>query len=191
MAKIRHLILDRDGVLNVEDPAGGWVDVPEKLVWIPGSLDALRRLAETDLRISVVTNQSLVGRGLASIADVERVHDRLLADCVAAGGRIDRIHVCPHAPGDGCACRKPLPGLVHRAIEESDCTAEASLLIGDAERDIAAADAAGVPAILVRTGKGAAAEDTLSARGVPVYDDLRTVVDALLDSRFEPPAHRR
>jgi D-glycero-D-manno-heptose 1,7-bisphosphate phosphatase len=168
---VRHVILDRDGVLNRE-PARGWVVDPAAWRWETGSAQALALLARAGVRVSVVTNQSCVGRGIAPPSAVDAVHQRMHEEATAAGGRFDRILVCPHVDADGCDCRKPLPGLLLRAVGESGIPAEQTVVIGDARRDLDAASAAGLSALLVRTGKGSATEQNLAAGSLPVFDHL-------------------
>lgn len=176
---IRHLLLDRDGVLNREDPAGGWVIDPADWRWERGALDGLRLLAAAGMRISVVTNQSCLGRGLATPAAIAAVHDRMLREAAAAGAAIHGVFVCPHAPRDRCGCRKPRPGLIRRAVAASRLPRTATLLVGDAREDLEAGRRGGVAVALVRTGKGAATEEGLDP-AIPVYADLWAAAAALL-----------
>jgi D-glycero-D-manno-heptose 1,7-bisphosphate phosphatase len=178
-ADVRHVILDRDGVLNEEAPARGYITRPEAWRWIPGSLEALALLGQAGLRVSVATNQSGVGRGLMSPADLEAVHERMLREATAAGGRIDALFTCPHAPDDGCDCRKPAPGLIRAAVAAAGVPESATLVVGDDTRDLEAARAAGVPAVLVLTGKGRGAAAALTPGAIPVYDDLLALARAL------------
>jgi D-glycero-D-manno-heptose 1,7-bisphosphate phosphatase len=173
-ATVRHLILDRDGVLNQEAPDHGYILRPEDFKWLPGSLQALVTLSGLGLRLSIASNQSAVGRGLMTPQDLDRVLAVMREQVRSAGARIDGVFVCMHAPGAHCDCRKPAPGLVRSALQESGIAAEHTLLVGDDVRDVEAARAAGVAAALVRTGKGRQAEAQLSTRGevVPVFDDL-------------------
>ena len=101
-------------------------------------------------------------------------------EAVLAGVTIAAVHLCPHAPDERCACRKPLPGLLTEAIAASDTTGALTLFVGDAGRDLEAGKAAGIPVALVRTGKGASTEQELAARGVPVFDSLSDLAEDLL-----------
>jgi D-glycero-D-manno-heptose 1,7-bisphosphate phosphatase len=184
---IRHLILDRDGVLNEEAPARRYVTGPDEWRWIAGSLEALAALAGGGIRVSIVTNQSGVGRGLMTPADLDAVHARMLRESQSAGGRIDALFVCPHAPDAHCGCRKPAPALIEAAVAASGIPAAQTLAVGDDARDIEAARGAGVAAVLVRTGKGRAAAGSIAKLAVPVYDDLASLVRALVAGR---PANR-
>lgn len=177
---VRHLIVDRDGVLNAEPAGGEFVREPAQFHWLPGSLEALAKLSAAGIRISVASNQSGVGRGLMSPADLARVHARMTDSAAAAGGSIDAIFCCPHAPDAGCECRKPAPGLLLAAMRTSGIEAAATLVVGDDARDVAAARAAGVAAALVRSGKGRAVEQALADPTLPVYDDLGQLVEELL-----------
>ena len=170
---VRHVIVDRDGVLNHEDPNGGYVLRPEDWVWIDGSVAALKDLRQAGFVVSVATNQSAVGRGLLERSVLDAIHLHIVRD---AG--VEAIFACPHAPDDGCACRKPAPGLLHQAIAWAGVPASETVFIGDAQRDVDAARAAGVRPIVVRTGKGARTE-AASKDEVEVFDDLRAVVAAL------------
>jgi len=176
---VRHVILDRDGVLNVEASGAGYVTGPEQWRWIPGALDALAQLHQAGIRVSIVTNQSGIGRGVMTMTDLYAVHERMLSDSHRAGARITAVYVCPHAPDHGCACRKPAPGLILKATLESGINAQESLVVGDDLRDLAAAKGAGVEAALVLTGKGRAVV-ALRDPGVAVYDDLGALTRALI-----------
>jgi len=194
MAAIGHLILDRDGTLNHEAP-GGYVRSPAEWRWLPGVLAALARFRAAGLRLSVATNQSCVGRGIIGPEELERVHQQMLTQAAAAVGDgagddavIHAVFVCPHAPETGCDCRKPRPGLIEQAVVASGIDPAATLLVGDAARDLQAAQTAGVSAWLVRTGKGGATERDLALGALPeidprrvrVFDDLMAVADAML-----------
>lgn len=181
---IRHLILDRDGVLNEEAPDHGYILRAADFKWLPGSREALVRLSQAGLRISVASNQSAVGRGLMSQEQLDQVLEAMRTQAEAAGAHISGVYCCPHAPQANCDCRKPAPGLVLCAIEDSGIPAAQTLLVGDDVRDVEAAQAAGVRAALVRTGKGRAAAGTLTQRGevLPIFDDLAQLARTLLQS---------
>ena len=175
----KHVILDRDGVLNREAEGGGYVLEPAQFHWLPGALEGLATLRRAGLRISVATNQSGVGRGLMSLEQLTAVHERMQLEAARAGGALDAVLFCPHAPEAGCACRKPAPGLIHAAIAAAGIAAAETIVVGDDKRDIDAASRAGVSAVLVRTGKGRNTEALLSSQGVRIYDDLLQLALAL------------
>lgn len=180
---LRHVILDRDGVLNREAQGADYVREPSQFYWLPGALDALAILRRAGLRLTVATNQAGVGRGLMSLEQLAAVHARMAADAAAHGGALDAVLVCPHAPEAHCLCRKPAPGLIQAAIARSGVGAAESIVVGDDGRDLEAARRAGVAAALVRTGKGRQTEAQLSDASVLTYDDLAQLARALAAAR--------
>jgi len=178
---VRHVILDRDGVLNHEAPAHGYILSVTDFRWLPGSLTALALLHRAGLRLSVATNQSAVGRGLMGLERLAEILDHMRAQAGAAGGPLDAVYYCPHAPDDHCDCRKPRPGLLTAAIADSGIDAGHTVFAGDDVRDVEAALAAGITPVLLRTGKGRRAEERLRTRGLAVatYDDLLQFAQAL------------
>jgi D-glycero-D-manno-heptose 1,7-bisphosphate phosphatase len=185
--KIRHLILDRDGVLNHEAPNRGYILQPSAFEWLPGALPALAALSKAGLRLSVATNQSAVGRGLMTQARLEEILATMQTQAEAAGAHISGVYHCPHAPEVHCDCRKPAPGLLRAAVRDSGIPATQTLVVGDDVRDVEAACAAGIAAVLVRTGKGLGAAAQLAARGdpVPVFDDLAQLARVITDGKLE------
>lgn len=173
---IRHVILDRDGVLNIERGDGGAISDWSQWQWIPGAREAIAMLRRSGVQVSVATNQSGIGRGAMTRAEVDAVHVRMLDEAAQAGGTIDRVLVCPHAPNDGCTCRKPLPGLLLQAIQASGVPSYATFVVGDDLRDLHAAWAVDVSAILLRTGKGRIAERLIPAGSAGIFDDLYAFV---------------
>jgi D-glycero-D-manno-heptose 1,7-bisphosphate phosphatase len=174
-------LLDRDGVIieNRADYVRRWSDV----AIYPQALAALARLHEGGFPVALVTNQSVVGRGLMSLEDAEEINRRLVLAIERAGGRVEGVFMCPHAPDEGCSCRKPQPGLVRQAAEALDIDLLRSALIGDALSDLAAGRAAGVGwTALVRTGRGAE-EEQRAVDPICVYDTLAEAVEALLAGR--------
>lgn len=168
------LFLDRDGVIVENRPnyIRSWADI----FIFPQALEALVKVRIAPYKIVIVTNQSAIGRGLISLSEAEAINRRLVAEIEAAGGRIDAVMMCPHAPQDNCTCRKPLPGLLHQAAALLSLDLRNSILIGDALSDILAGQAAGVQTnVLVRTGRGAqqaSLTNTNSLKPFLVYDTL-------------------
>jgi D-glycero-D-manno-heptose 1,7-bisphosphate phosphatase len=164
----RAVLLDRDGVLNVDRPLA--VRSQAELALEAGADRAVALLSRAGYTVLVITNQAVVGRGELAPAELERIHARLAAWMAAAGGRIDRFYVCPHADGAGCTCRKPKPGLIDQARAEWGFAPGETWFVGDAERDIAAGRAAGCKPALVLTGKGREAQAREPA--VPTWPTL-------------------
>lgn len=173
---MRVIILDRDGVINYDSPAH--IKSPEEWRPIPGSLDAIARFTHAGYRVMIATNQSGLGRGLFNVQALDAIHNKMRALLASLGGSIDEIFYCPHAPCDGCDCRKPKPGLFRQIAELPGVTLTDALAVGDSLRDLQAAASAGVETVLVRTGNG---ERTVKMGGVPagvrVFDDLAAVAD--------------
>jgi D-glycero-D-manno-heptose 1,7-bisphosphate phosphatase len=174
---IRHVILDRDGVLNQESDE--FIAGPDAWKWLPGSLEALALLTRAGVRLSVATNQASVGRGHLRPDTLEAIHARMTREAREAGGTIDAIFVCPHAPAEACGCRKPAPGLVQAAMALARIPARETLLVGDDGRDIEAALAAGVEAVLVLTGKGCQVARSPALRNTRIYADILALAQAL------------
>jgi D-glycero-D-manno-heptose 1,7-bisphosphate phosphatase len=174
----RLLIVDRDGVINEDSP--NFIKGPDEWVPIPGSLHALGLAHQHGFLIHVVTNQSGIARGLLGIDDLHRIHRRLRQESQAHGGDVDAFFFCPHGPRQGCACRKPQPGMVLASLARSGISPAHAVMIGDRMSDLQAAQAAGVRPILVRTGHGHATAESLSPDGiVNVFEDLAAAVRAL------------
>jgi D-glycero-D-manno-heptose 1,7-bisphosphate phosphatase len=150
--------IDRDGTL-IEDKH--YLADPDKIAFLPGALEAVRRLKEAGYLIVIVSNQSGVARGFFPVATVDRVHQRLTELMAAAGCAPDQIRFCPHLPdGDDpayrgdCDCRKPKPGMLEQAARDLRVDMKRSYIIGDTYSDIQCGRAAATAALLVRTGEG-------------------------------------
>jgi D-glycero-D-manno-heptose 1,7-bisphosphate phosphatase len=183
---VRLLILDRDGVINVDSDQ--YIKSPEEWVPIPGSLESIARLCRAEYRIVIVTNQSGIGRGLLTLDMLNRIHARMLEHIHQKGGEIDAIMFCPHQPDQNCLCRKPRPGMLLELAERLKINLNDIPVIGDSVRDLQAARAAGALPVLVRTGNGMGAAETLSQdeslKNIPVFDDLAAFTnDFLRNSR--------
>ncbi len=176
---MRLIILDRDGVIN--EDSDDYIKTPEEWLPIPGSLEAIARLTRAKYRVVIATNQSGLGRGLFDASMLSRIHEKMHRKVAEAGGRIEAIFFCPHAPDDHCECRKPKPGLFHDIASRLYVDLQDVPAVGDALRDIQAAQATGARPVLVRTGKGSRALAAATGlKGVAVFDDLAAVADALL-----------
>lgn len=178
-AAARLVVLDRDGVINRDSAL--FIRSPQEWQPLPGALEAIAQLVRGGFRVVVASNQSGVGRGLFSAETLDAIHRRMCEAIEAAGGRLAGIFVCPHAPQDGCDCRKPLPGLLRQIERRFATSLENAPVIGDSERDLQAAWAVGARAILVRTGNGRKTETLLAgSEKMEIYDDLAAAVRAIL-----------
>jgi D-glycero-D-manno-heptose 1,7-bisphosphate phosphatase len=147
----RYVLLDRDGVIN-RHIVNGYVARWQDFAFLPGVLAALRLLRENGYTVLVVSNQSCVGRGLLSWQELQAITRRMLLEVALAGGAIDKVYYCPHAPGAGCSCRKPQPGLLLKAMEEHQAWPAQIYMVGDSESDMEAAARAGCRGLLVQRG---------------------------------------
>ena len=156
------ILLDRDGVIN--ENRDNYVIRWEEFRFLPRSLEAMAAMRRLGFRLAVVTNQSAVGRGLLTSRALDEIHRRMRAECARRGATIEAVFACQHTPWEGCDCRKPNPGLLHWAMAALDEPPEACVVIGDSLGDLRAAEAAGLPFVLVRTGHGEEALQRLTPR---------------------------
>jgi HAD superfamily hydrolase (TIGR01662 family) len=164
------VLFDRDGTLVHDVP---YNPDPAAVRPLPGVREALDRLRAAGVRVGVVTNQSGIGRGLLTAAQVAAVNARV----EELLGPFDVWAVCPHDPAANCRCRKPRPGMVLAALAQLDAPPARSAVVGDIGADVAAALAAGARPILVPTDQTLPSE---LASAPEVCADLSAAVDALL-----------
>ena len=171
------MILDRDGTIieerdHLADPA----DVE----LVPGSAAAMRNLRSAGLGLVVVTNQSVVGRGMLDEAGLEAVHARMTELLDREGARVDGIYHCPHVPAAGCACRKPRTELVERAARDLGFDPGRSFLVGDHASDMELGRRVGATTILVLTGHGREEHERAAANADHVVADLAAAAEIVL-----------
>jgi D-glycero-D-manno-heptose 1,7-bisphosphate phosphatase len=106
-------------------------------------------LHEANYRVIIISNQAGIARGAMTRANLFEIHQRMQAEAAEGGGRITAVYFCPHDWEEGCACRKPQPGMLFEAQRDFSLDLSHTLVIGDDERDAQAAAAAGCPAALV------------------------------------------
>ena len=152
MQVMRIALLDREGTVIV-DPDYDHVDSVEKVTLLPHTLAGLGYLAAHDFGVIFVTNQSNIGRHRIDENGFNWIHNRVLELIEPSGIDILKTYVCPHCPGDGCACRKPEPGMLLEASAEFDLNLSETYIVGDRLSDIGAGKNAGMRTILVETGK--------------------------------------
>lgn len=174
----RAVFLDRDGTVIQEVK---YLSDPERIVLIPGAVEALSLLRNAGFALVVVTNQSGIDRGLYRLEEYEAVARRLEELLASFGLRLDAAHFCPHHPevsGD-CDCRKPATGMHRAAAEALGIDLTRSFFVGDRVRDLLPALELGGEGILVRTGYGAAEESHLPP-AFGVADDLLQAAGMIL-----------
>lgn len=151
----KAVFLDRDGTI-IEDV--GYPSDPEAVRLLPGAKEGIRRLREAGFAIVIVSNQSGVGRGLFTMADLELVHERTVELLAKGGAEIDGAFYCPHAPEDDCDCRKPATGLIERARSTLGLATDGCTFVGDKRSDVEAGAAAGCSTILLGEAETGAIE---------------------------------
>ncbi len=171
---MKLIILDRDGVINVDSDQ--FIKSPDEWKPIPGALEAIARLNQWGWRVVVASNQSGVGRGLFGMDTLNAINDKMVRSLAQVGGRLDAIFFCPHAADSTCDCRKPKPGMLLQIGERFNVDLAGVPVVGDSLRDLQAAVAAGAKPYLVLTGKG---EITRASPDLPagtlIYPDLDAV----------------
>jgi len=149
----KAIFLDRDDTL-IEDP--GYINNPDQVKLLDGVAEALIELKALGYKLIVVTNQSVVARGIVTEKVLGEIHDRLKQLLAEKGAFLDRIYYCPYHP-DGIVpkyrkesnCRKPSPGMLLRAADEMDIDLSQSWCIGNSRRDVEAGLRAGCKTILI------------------------------------------
>lgn len=175
------IILDRDGVINYD--SAYFIKSEAEWIPIPGSLEAIARLSQHGYRIIVVTNQSGISRKKLTINDLNAIHQKMMTHIAQYGGSIEAIVFCPHGSRQGCKCRKPEPGMLFEIANRLNISLKDVYCIGDSQRDIDAALAAGAKPVLVRSGNGSILDDSGTFPiDIPVYTDLADFVDNLLSN---------
>jgi len=155
------LFLDRDGVIN-ERIFGSYVTNWSEFRFTPGIISALCQLSTLQLPMIVVSNQAGVGKNLVTKEQLAEITQRFVSELAAAGARIDAVYYCPHRPDDNCRCRKPATGLLTRAATDRNIDLRRSVLVGDSQSDMAAAEAVGCnPLYFSHTGKHDAPYQTI------------------------------
>jgi D,D-heptose 1,7-bisphosphate phosphatase len=183
------IFLDRDGVLNEDTDL---IHRPEDLHLFPWTSEAVRLINRSSFLSVVVTNQSVVARGLTDEAGLNRIHAKLDTELGTASAYLDALYYCPHHPDGGfpgevaaykipCTCRKPQAGMLLAAAERFQINLSASWMVGDSARDMGAALAAGVEPVGVRTGHGLKGS---AIRPDFLFDNLLDAVHYIVEQPF-------
>ena len=188
--KARAIFLDRDGTLN-EDT--GYVSSPGELIIYPWAAEAVRLINESGMKAIVITNQSGIARGLYTEETLFAIHNRMREEFAREGARLDAVYYCPHHPEFGgeryrsrCECRKPRPGMLHRAARERDIDFARSFVIGDKASDMNLAASVGAGSALVLTGYGRETRrdfDRWPCQPEVVAENLLEAVHIILDRK--------
>jgi D-glycero-D-manno-heptose 1,7-bisphosphate phosphatase len=176
----RAIFIDRDGTLILDKD---YLHKPEEVQFIEGAIAALKRASDAGFVIIMVTNQSGVGRGFFTLADVENVHAHISKELAAQGVRFLEIYIAPEAPSAPSRGRKPSPQFLFDARDAHGIDLGRSYMVGDKLIDLECGWNAGVrKSILVRTGSGAEVElkEAQALRDAVVADDICAAIDWIL-----------
>lgn len=137
----KAIFLDRDGTINVEKH---YLYKKEDFEFLPGVIDALKKLQVSGFILIIVTNQSGIGRGYYTEKDFNILNDWMLSELRNQGVLIADVYYCPHLPDADvaeyrrdCECRKPKSGMYQQAIRDYQIQISQSYAIGDKIRDCA------------------------------------------------------
>ena len=179
----KTIFLDRDGVINVDSPL--YIKSWDEFMFIPGSLEALRILNEKKFDVILITNQSIINRGMVPQNVLKHIFLMMNSKIESSGGKITDIFYCPHTPEEGCTCRKPAPGMIHSARIKHSIDLSFAGMVGDSAKDIACARRAQVRyAVLVKTGNFDKAQQELHDLNLQpdrVAQDLYAAVEWIVE----------
>jgi D-glycero-D-manno-heptose 1,7-bisphosphate phosphatase len=168
----KALFLDRDGVINIEK---NYLYKIEDFEFMDGIFELCHYFQKLDYKIFVVTNQSGIARNYYSESDFQTLTTWMISAFKEQGIVVDKVYHCPHHPDISgvCSCRKPKPGMLLEAIKSFDIDAENSVLVGDKERDIDAAIAAGLNKTYLFS------EELTSSKATKIVNHLKEIIEVI------------
>ncbi len=170
MSETKYIILDRDGVINVD--LFDYVTNPNDFKFETGSLEALKLLTTHNFKIIVATNQACISLGIATQEEIENVNLHMKQKVEEFGSEILHIEVCPHKPEDNCNCRKPKTGLLTSAEELLNINLKGCYFIGDKFSDVQCALNHECIPLLVKTGYGETTLKNHDTSQAKVFENL-------------------
>jgi D-glycero-D-manno-heptose 1,7-bisphosphate phosphatase len=179
----RAVFIDRDGTMIVEK---NYLHRPEEVEIFPATRTGLKKLCDDEFKLFIVSNQSGVGRGYFTMADVEKVNQFMCAELARDGIRFEKIYIAPEAPDKPSRGRKPSPQFLFDARDEFDLNLAESFMVGDKLIDLECGWNASVKkSILVRTGYGAEVERAAAGKfaSAVIVDDLNGAADFILSQK--------
>jgi len=150
---MKAIFLDRDGVINRDPGFGDYIKSWEEFDFLPGAIEAIKKLNKNNYEIFIISNQAGVGRGIYSQSSLDDVTKNMVREIESQGGYIRSINYCTHKPDEGCPCRKPKTGMIENATKGLDIDFKNTYFIGDTKLDIGAGKNMGCKTILLLTGK--------------------------------------
>lgn len=177
----KAIFIDRDGVIN-EDPIGDYVKRWEDFRFIPGSVEALKRLQDSGYKIVIISNQAGIGDGVYSESALKDITAKMLSELKKSGVTVRGIYYCLHGKEANCACRKPKTGLFQQAANEIQFNPNETYFVGDKASDVQAGKTFGLKTIFVLTGHGKIDKAQLSPNVRPeqILPSLKEAVDYIL-----------
>jgi len=171
------VFLDRDGTINVD--SADYIKSRSEFEFIPGSIEAIRKLTINGFASIVITNQSALARKYVSPEELDVMHTLMRRSVASEGGKITDVFFCPHMPDNGCECRKPAPGLILQSRRKFNIELADAIMVGDTIKDIECGHNAGCGrTVLVKSGLDPDVEEKLKHR--PFGADF--VADNLLEA---------
>ncbi len=177
----KAIFLDRDGTIIVDK---NYLCDPLEVELEEGAAEAMVLLLAAGFQLIGITNQSGVGRGFFTMRDVDACNhrvDQLLSEYEVS---LSGWFVCPHAPGDACSCRKPLPGLIEQALSIHKVDLAASYVIGDKDSDVLLGESQGMRGVLLLSGAGREHEDWAKSSGKAVASNLLEAAHRIIAGRI-------
>ena len=179
------LVLDRDGVINVDLMT--YVTRPEDFKPIKGSLEAIALLNKNGYKIAIATNQACIEKKIITDIDLLKIHDYMKDLLKEVGGEIEYIAYCPHRPESLCKCRKPETGLLEEIEEYMKVDLKGKYFIGDKDTDILAGRRHGcVPILLKKNTYGEKVYGTeISPPDEHCFNNLLEAAEFILSSKSD------
>lgn len=183
----KYVLLDRDGTIIVDKH---YQKDPALTELLPNARAGLDKLRDAGFGLIMVSNQSGIGRGYFTRADLAGVNRSVIALLGGGDGYFAGIYYCPHTDNDNCRCRKPRPGLAEAASLDHGFTLSDCYVVGDSARDIAMGDEIVAATILVRTGNGLKTERAGEVTPDYVADDLLDAANWIVEQEKKEKAAR-
>ena len=178
---MKVIFLDRDGVINRDPGFGDYIKSWEEFEFLPGSIEAIKKLTENGYEIFIISNQAGVSKGLYTQESLNELTGNMLKEIELQGGKIRSVSYCIHKPDGSCNCRKPKTGMIEKATEGLNIDFKNTYFIGDTKLDISAGKNMGCKTMLLLTGKEKP-EDIKNWDHKPdfIKDDLKGAIEWVL-----------
>lgn len=176
---MKAIFLDRDGTI-IKDK--NYLSCPSQLEWMPGAIEGLKLLKNHHYELFLITNQSGIGRGYFSVAQLENVHLSLNNMMELAGiGKFKSIEFCPHTPEDQCECRKPKPTLIEKLITRFQINRKTSWMVGDKDIDVLSGKNAQIHSALI----GGSSQEWAKQNNFSFFCDLEAFAQKIIQTKNE------